>query len=31
MIKDLNFNEHESIIDPSEWLYDGDDYTILED
>lgn len=31
MIKDLEITELEYVIDPTEWLYDGDDYIVLED
>ncbi|ERJ58092.1 hypothetical protein M472_04870 [Sphingobacterium paucimobilis HER1398] len=31
MIKDLEITNLEHIIDSIEWLYDGDDFAILED
>lgn len=31
MIKDLELAIPEHIIEPIEWLYDGDDYVVLED
>lgn len=31
MIKDLETRELDYIIDPAEWLYDGDDFVVLED
>ncbi len=31
MIKDLEFAVLEHITEPIEWLYDGDDYVVLED
>lgn len=31
MIKDLEIKELECVTDPAEWLYDGDDFVILED
>lgn len=31
MIKDLEITNLELLIDATEWLYDGDDFVILED
>jgi len=31
MIKDLEITDLEAYIEPSEWLYDGDDLVALED
>lgn len=31
MIKDLEIKDLDHIIDPNEWLYDGDDLVVLED
>jgi len=31
MIKDIEFTELDRIIEPMEWLYDGDDHIVLED
>lgn len=31
MIKDLDFIVLDHVIEPLEWLYDGDDHVVLED
>lgn len=31
MIKDLDFTVLDHVIEPLEWLYDGDDHVVLED
>ncbi len=31
MIKDLEFTSLENYHEPAEWLYDGDDFIVLED